>query len=1433
MDRSRRSVSRRRPLGTSASPQSASEASFDYRASVSPIMAHATNTPQTAPQARRASGKSLQTAFTFSTPATNRSVNLRKRSKTTDNYDMLDDDEDDDGPKKGGHSLRKRARVDYKIEHIDDEVVVPNSSSASRTKKRKPDIYDPEHFYGSGPKRRGASVGADNQGTRRRNPARKSTETRLYREEHVDDENDVQDTIEVGVSFSDLEDSDLDGSGHTTPSPDQSHKARQTSSTPKPPEPKSIAKSQAEPGPSAPQVSSALGIFSEQIAHSPEHVDSKEDAPATSVGVVAETRAKSPVQESKVVEHQTSEQPALPTQITAVGDDTRPTEAQVTAPSENAFRELLEPQTETAAGGSLTRSPLPVEVLPTKELPVKEETIELPRSTVDTPVAPPASTGEALTSFKETSTKQPEASAAEEPEAPTHEGSSPSAIKEVEEAAIAKLEAPVVKEPEASAVSEPELSTITEPEVPTVTEPKSSNITEPESSSIAETRAPTITESDTPAITEPDAAVIKDQEAAASEQEKPEAKQQEVIEAKEPEEPEASVVNRLEGSVVPEPAETVIKKEPPAILPQSITDTAAQATISEETPSEADPVPTVPSLPESTKPIHVDNPPAIETTGEAIEIASEDVPGVGEKHAAVPSDAISHSPKAPSEIVDEAINETISKSAEEVPVESADIVHPTATDEGSPMILDDALPQTTDTSLDVVDNEIPNEVSTEPIGDVAVKAVDKSEAPLNSDLLLQSDATPIVTETVIKEQPLIAPSEAPSEKKIVEADVPMGEPVVEVKESPKPPMPQSKWLKPQPTPSGKWAHLTPYLEGEFSTYPEKRARSDDDGPSEDQTPEEKEVDKEAADMEPMVEDNDDGPDVTVPEAPTPALNTPTRGSPVPDSADPTSFNSPAPAIEEADDAEVSESQDPADAKRYFKYRKLRDAEEYIAAIENYEDMSTAELYETLEAINVSMIQWQKEWTGLSKVVDDYENSLRRRLADSKYESRTRNLHQHGINYEEPDFALKGYRAKERETISETRFLQGQDRIMAATYGFEYDPHPSKIGRQNPETQQVGIMTRGRSLRNQPRQTVKASEADEVTSKRQRKPVQLYDPAMQDISRSSTPVPTRGRRRRNLNGEAEDAQQNITSSFDGEIQSDGDEAAPRRRKRAARQKQIIPSIIEDMASFQDNTGQPESTRPGRRARAKQTMDTYSFHDFDDEPQSELKQPKRHLLTLKIPKGKNFSEPSSAITDNGDSRPSTASSDSTSHTAESSYSFRPKRQKRFRDDPDESESANQAPPKKRGKRSSHIIAGEDMTPAPGFYTPEPAQMPSNRKVQKIKVVRANPESRNGTPSSQPPNDDGDEPRKDYKSMTKSEKMSASMKSRWANGNMAGAVEKRKATLAAKKAAQAAAEQRVGPIAPKPKTKPTKKDAPTQIQAPEMSQELPGMGMPYPGN
>lgn len=563
--------------------------------------------------------------------------------------------------------------------------------------------------------------------------------------------------------------------------------------------------------------------------------------------------------------------------------------------------------------------------------------------------------------------------------------------------------------------------------------------------------------------------------------------------------------------------------------------------------------------------------------------------------------------------------------------------------------------------------------------------------------------------------------------------------------------------RPQPTPVGRWAYLTPYLDGEHVTYPEKKeSMADDETPAEEPTSEEKDADKYSNGMEPMVEDNDDAPDASQAEAPTPALNTPTRGSPVPESMEPTASNSPVPVADDADEGDVSDSEN-VEVQRFFRYRKLRDPENYISAIENFEDMSTAELYEVLEAINVSLVQWQTEWTGLGKVVDDYENSLRRRLADSKYESRTRNLHQHGINYEEPEFVVKGYKAKEKEVMSETRYLQGQDRIMAAAYGFEYDPHPSKIGRQNPETQQAGIMTRGRSLRNQPRQTAKATEADEVTGKRTRKPVQLFDPAAQDVSRSSTPVPTKTRRRRTGNGDDE----MVTSSFNGDANSDVEDPPSRtRRRRAGRPQTSVPGMADDSGASQDivDAGHDDAARPSRRGRHRAAIrydDGYPEPEMEDDHQHQhQKAPKRHLLTLKIPRIKNPSEPSSAITDNGDSRPSTADSESSS-TAESSYSFRPKRQKRFRDEQEEAEAAGQGPPKKRGRRAAEDVLAATSFPI-GEVTPN-----AIRKTPKIKVVRVAQASRLGTPSSV--GGDADEPRKDYKLMTKSEKMSASMKSK----------------------------------------------------------------------
>jgi len=136
-----------------------------------------------------------------------------------DNYPIPDEGEH--GPKKGGHSLRKRARVDYTFEHIDDDVVVPNSTSSARGKKRRSEVnFDTDDFYSNDSKRRGASMGADTPSNRRRNPTRKSSDLKAYHQAALqDDDNDVQDTIEVGAYYSDVDDSELRDAASNNSSP--------------------------------------------------------------------------------------------------------------------------------------------------------------------------------------------------------------------------------------------------------------------------------------------------------------------------------------------------------------------------------------------------------------------------------------------------------------------------------------------------------------------------------------------------------------------------------------------------------------------------------------------------------------------------------------------------------------------------------------------------------------------------------------------------------------------------------------------------------------------------------------------------------------------------------------------------------------------------------------------------------------------------------------------------------------------------------------------------------------------------------------------------------------------------------------------------------------------------------------------------------------
>lgn len=64
------------------------------------------------------------------------------------------------------------------------------------------------------------------------------------------------------------------------------------------------------------------------------------------------------------------------------------------------------------------------------------------------------------------------------------------------------------------------------------------------------------------------------------------------------------------------------------------------------------------------------------------------------------------------------------------------------------------------------------------------------------------------------------------------------------------------------------------------------------------------------------------------------------------------------------------------------------------------------------------------------------------------------------------------------------------------------------------------------------------------------------------------------------------------------------------------------------------------------------------------------------------------------------------------------------------------------------------------------------------------------------------------------------------------MAGAVEKRKATLAAKKAAQAASDQKGGTSTPKNKVKPKKEGSALKQETQPLPQGTPGMNYQYGG-
>ena len=157
-------------------------------------------------------------SFSFESPSASGSIMAaagpaRKRSRTFEaSYDGAADDE---GHSKGGHSLRKRARIDYTQEMIDDDLglpaakndpaaVKPAATPSARGRKRKVGHEDSEEEsedLTSNPKRHRVDKSPAPARTlppRRRNPSKKlSADLSTYVDQLSD--NEVQDTILVSV----------------------------------------------------------------------------------------------------------------------------------------------------------------------------------------------------------------------------------------------------------------------------------------------------------------------------------------------------------------------------------------------------------------------------------------------------------------------------------------------------------------------------------------------------------------------------------------------------------------------------------------------------------------------------------------------------------------------------------------------------------------------------------------------------------------------------------------------------------------------------------------------------------------------------------------------------------------------------------------------------------------------------------------------------------------------------------------------------------------------------------------------------------------------------------------------------------------------------------------------------------------------------------
>ncbi|GJC90012.1 hypothetical protein ColLi_12850 [Colletotrichum liriopes] len=689
------------------------------------------------------------------------------------------------------------------------------------------------------------------------------------------------------------------------------------------------------------------------------------------------------------------------------------------------------------------------------------------------------------------------------------------------------------------------------------------------------------------------------------------------------------------------------------------------------------------------------------------------------------------------------------------------------------------------------------------------------------------------------------------------------------------PVQPPKAASPQPTSISKptkkryaWSHLTPYIDGEYVTHsiypvtveasaPTSNADAAEAGgdtenaddaayqpdPNADYKHGEADVDEDGnVDADGEVDDGDRdaeqdedlAPDSQGQQlsqgsaynsaAPTPAL-TPRQGSPVLPSAI-TGTNTPAPLMPKQR------------FRKQYKFKKVRDPAEFAAYLKDTKDLSDEELWYLLEKANECLVAYQEEYKKCTRIVDDQENAQRRAVQDAAFEKKTADLNAFAKvdSYIEKDFDVQGSRATIKEKDAGILDQRWQDRIMANAYGFEYDPHPNKIGNQDPGAQRDGGGEGGRQLRSQPQASAKAAEGDGVivSGKRTRNPPKLFEGVLQDDHRAATPGSNKpGPKRRGRAAAADRAAAQDQELEDPEPQTTSPpKPGPKKRGPRGRKAAVVVSepgtpVPEDDAIAPPP--EPEHAQLPKRKRGRQPKSAVVVAEEPDPEEPERPTPKR----IRAAKRQSNGHVTTTAETTDESRPTSSSSNATISDDGSTYGLRQnKRQRNWKEEAgaDEEEAEPEPPQPKKAriirinrkqsapeltakKTASERILTElhhfsTLSTAPDSprltvsfkligkdqWTLKPAASPRQTSTDASEYNMSTPRpapvsAPASAKSSAPPSQAGEE--KDYSTMTKSEKMSASMKKRWLNGSMQGAVNKRKATLAAKKQAAALAE------------------------------------------